>query len=65
MMIFIKYVMYESGDEDIDTKESIVVGEDGKRMTIRHVMVPSQKDIEEMILERKKQALIDKYLGNI
>lgn len=31
-------------------------------MTIRHVMVPTQKDIEEMILERKKQALRDKYL---
>ena len=29
----------DSDNDDIDTKESIVVGEDGKRMTIRHVMV--------------------------
>lgn len=53
----------DSDDEDIDTKESVVVGEDGKRMTIRHVMVPSQKDIEDMILDRKKKALLEKYLS--
>ncbi|EYC18937.1 hypothetical protein Aduo_016265 [Ancylostoma duodenale] len=54
----------DSDGEDIDTKESIVVGEDGKQMTIKHVLVPSQKDIEEMIIERKKQELIEKYLSS-
>ncbi|KIH57057.1 hypothetical protein ANCDUO_12754, partial [Ancylostoma duodenale] len=29
----------DSDGEDIDTKESIVVGEDGKQMTIKHVLV--------------------------
>lgn len=53
----------DSDDDDIDTKESIVVGEDGKQMTIKHVLVPSQADIEEMIMERKKQELIEKYLS--
>lgn len=52
----------DSDDDDIDTKESIVVGEDGKQMTIKHVLVPTQADIEEMIMERKKQELIEKYL---
>ncbi|PAV88785.1 hypothetical protein WR25_12863 isoform B [Diploscapter pachys] len=53
----------DSDDEGIETKESVVVGEDGERMVIRHVMVPSQNDIEDMLLERKKQALREKYLG--
>ncbi|VDL66372.1 unnamed protein product, partial [Nippostrongylus brasiliensis] len=52
----------DSDGEDIDTKESIVVGEDGKQMTIKHVLVPSQSDIEEMIIERKKKELMEKYL---
>ncbi|KAI6190255.1 hypothetical protein M3Y97_00097300 [Aphelenchoides bicaudatus] len=42
-------------EEEFDIKESVVKGEDGREMIIRHVMVPSQKDIEEMIIERKKQ----------
>ncbi|XGW01357.1 hypothetical protein V3C99_013925, partial [Haemonchus contortus] len=56
-------VQDDSDGEDIDTKESIVVGEDGKQMTIRHVLVPTQSDIEEMIIERKKRELMEKYLA--
>ncbi|CAI4231554.1 unnamed protein product [Auanema sp. JU1783] len=57
------YKVEDSDEEDIDTKESVVVGEDGRNMTIRHAMVPSQKEIEELILDRKKQTLIDRYLS--
>ncbi|KAK6041348.1 Isy1-like splicing family protein [Cooperia oncophora] len=57
------YKIEDDDGEDIDTKESIVVGEDGKQMTIRHVLVPSQSDIEEMIIERKKRELMEKYLA--
>ncbi|GMR59011.1 hypothetical protein PMAYCL1PPCAC_29206, partial [Pristionchus mayeri] len=57
------YKVEDSEEKTMETRESIVVGEDGRKMTIRHVMVPSQEDIEEIILERKKQALIDKFLS--
>lgn len=39
------------------------MGEDGREMIIKHVMVPSQKEIEEMIVERKKQYLLEKFVG--
>lgn len=42
-----------------------MVGEDGKEMVIKHVMVPTQKEIEEMIVERKKQYLLEKFVGSI
>jgi hypothetical protein len=32
-------------------------------MIIKHVMVPSQAEIEEMIVERKKQHLLTKFVG--
>lgn len=47
----------------MNIKESVVMGEDGREMIIKHVMVPSQKEIEEMIVERKKQYLLEKFLG--
>uniref|UniRef100_A0A1I7V4R3 Pre-mRNA-splicing factor ISY1 n=1 Tax=Caenorhabditis tropicalis TaxID=1561998 RepID=A0A1I7V4R3_9PELO len=52
----------EDDDDDLQTQESTVVGEDGRPMTIRHVLFPTQKDIEEMLLEQKKQELMAKYL---
>lgn len=42
-----------------------MIGEDGKEMVIKHVMVPTQKEIEEMIVERKKQYLLEKFVGDI
>lgn len=39
------------------------MGEDGREMIIKHVMVPSQTEIEEMIVERKKQYLLEKFVG--
>ncbi|CAD5232941.1 unnamed protein product [Bursaphelenchus xylophilus] len=60
------YQVEEDSDDEmepIDVKESVVLGDDGREMIIKHVMVPSQKDIEEMIVERKKQALLAKFVG--
>ena len=37
------------------------MGEDGREMIIKHVMVPSQSEIEEMIVERKKQYLLEQF----
>jgi hypothetical protein len=37
------------------------MGEDGREMIIKHVMVPSQSEIEQMIVERKKQYLLEKF----
>jgi len=56
------YRMSDS-DDDLETKESVVMGEDGSRMAIRHVVVPTQEEVESLILARKKQALVDKYLA--
>jgi len=57
------YRVQEDDEGELETKESVVVGEDGKEMIIKHVLVPSQKEIEEMIVERKKQFLLDKFVG--
>lgn len=57
------YKMDEGSDDEVNIKESVVMGEDGREMIIKHVMVPSQKEIEEMIVERKKQYLLEKFLG--
>jgi pre-mRNA-splicing factor ISY1 len=57
------YKVEDDSDDEFDIKESVVLGDDGKEMVIKHVMVPTQKEIEEMIIERKKQYLLDKFLG--
>lgn len=60
------FFVKDSDDEDeaaIPIKESVVMGEDGKEMIIKHVMVPSQAEIEEMIVERKKQYLLEQFAG--
>lgn len=56
------YKIEDEDEDDLVTHESTVVGEDGRPMTIRHVLIPTQKDIEVMLLEQKKQELMDKYL---
>ncbi|CAI2354686.1 unnamed protein product [Caenorhabditis sp. 36 PRJEB53466] len=56
------YHVEEDDDDELQTQESTVIGEDGRPMTIRHVLLPSQSDIEEMLLEQKKQELLAKYL---
>ncbi|KAI6213211.1 hypothetical protein M3Y94_00123800 [Aphelenchoides besseyi] len=48
------------GEEQFDIKESVIRDEQGRTMVIKHVMVPSQAEIEAMIAERKKQDLSEK-----
>uniref|UniRef100_A0A158Q7C5 Pre-mRNA-splicing factor ISY1 homolog n=1 Tax=Elaeophora elaphi TaxID=1147741 RepID=A0A158Q7C5_9BILA len=55
----------DSDEEDIGTKQSVLIGDDGKKTFIQHVVVPTQKEIENLILERKKAQLFEKYVGNI
>jgi len=55
------YSIQDDSDEEVSIKESVVMGEDGREMIIKHVMVPSQSEIEEMIVERKKQYLLEKF----
>lgn len=57
------YKAEDDSDDEFNVKESVVIGDDGKEMVIKHVMVPSQKEIEEMIVERKKQYLMAKFVG--
>ncbi|KAK6107471.1 Isy1-like splicing family protein [Brugia malayi] len=54
----------DSDEEDIGSKQSVLIGDDGKKTFIQHVVVPSQKEIENLILERKKAQLFEKYVGN-
>lgn len=56
------YKVDDDSDGEWQTKTSEVIGEDGKRVKIHHVMVPTLKDIEEAMLETKKQQLLNKYL---
>ncbi|CAJ0568493.1 unnamed protein product, partial [Mesorhabditis spiculigera] len=57
------YKVEDDADGEWQVKITEVVGEDGKKVEIRHVMVPTLKDIEESLLESKKQQLLEKYLG--
>jgi len=57
------YRMEDASDDELEVKESVVMGEDGREMIIKHVMVPSQSEIEQMIVERKKQHLLEKFVG--
>lgn len=41
--------------------EEKVVNESGQPRFIAHVPVPSQQEIEQALLRRKKQELLDKY----
>ncbi|CAB3397581.1 unnamed protein product [Caenorhabditis bovis] len=52
----------EEDEGDLETQETTVIGDDGRPMTIKHVLIPTQQDIEEMLLEQKKQELMAKYL---
>ncbi|KAH7731344.1 Protein F53B7.3 [Aphelenchoides avenae] len=52
----------DDDDEEANVKESVVIGEDGREMVIRHVIVPSQQEIEQLIAERKKQDLMERPL---
>lgn len=56
--------VFKDSDEDLDTKKSVIVSEDGKETFVQHVVVPSQKEIEELILQRKKAQLYEKFLSN-
>ena len=54
--------MQDSDEEEhFDIKESVVRGEDGREMIIKHVMLPSQAEIEAMIAEHRKDRPIDTY----
>ena len=46
----------------MDTKQSTLVGDDVKETFVQNVMVPSQKDVEELILQKKKAQLYEKFL---
>jgi len=51
-------------DEELGTVRSVVLGDDGQVVHIQHVAVPSQSEIEQLLLERKKIELTEKYLGS-
>ncbi|KAK0411161.1 hypothetical protein QR680_005520 [Steinernema hermaphroditum] len=57
-------VTYDSDDEEQDLKKSVVLGEDGKEVVIKHVVVPSQAEVEAALVERKKQFLLDQFVGS-
>lgn len=50
-------------DDEESTQESKDKGTDLEKF-IAHVSVPSQKDIEQALLMRKKQELLEKYAPN-
>ncbi|XP_072026380.1 pre-mRNA-splicing factor ISY1 homolog [Amphiura filiformis] len=49
----------ESEGEDDESKET--EGEEGQPRYVAHVPVPSQKEVEEALLRRKKMELLEKY----
>lgn len=61
--VLFSLVQDSDGEEQFDIKESVIRDEQGRPMVVKHVMVPSQAEIEEMIVERKKQYLLEKFVG--
>ncbi|CAJ0961110.1 unnamed protein product, partial [Mesorhabditis belari] len=57
------YKVEDDPESDWHVKITEILGEDGRKMAIRHVMVPTLKDVEEALLESKKQQMLEKYLG--
>ncbi|TKR86416.1 hypothetical protein L596_011012 [Steinernema carpocapsae] len=57
-------VTHDSDDEEEDLKKSVVTGKDGKEAVIKHVAVPTQEEVEAALVERKKQFLLDQFVGS-
>lgn len=56
--------IYATDDKDNDAE----MGDDtltGDKPFVSHVPVPSQKDVEEMLVRRKKQELLDRYASEL
>ncbi|XP_051967732.1 pre-mRNA-splicing factor ISY1 homolog isoform X1 [Xyrauchen texanus] len=54
------YAVIDDEQSDEETREKME-GEDGAQTFIAHVPVPSQKEIEEALVRRKKMELLQKY----
>jgi pre-mRNA-splicing factor ISY1 len=50
------YAVEESDDEDVEKKKT-----EGDQKFIAHVPVPSQQEVEQALLRRRKQELLEKY----
>ncbi|KAI8504321.1 PREDICTED: pre-mRNA-splicing factor ISY1 homolog [Branchiostoma belcheri] len=57
------YAVEEESDEE-ETGESKMETEEGQQQFIAHVPVPSQKEVEEALLRRKKMELLQKYASD-
>lgn len=56
-----EYIYAVKDDESDDEMREPMEGEDGAQTFIAHVPVPSQKEIEEALVRRKKMELLQKY----
>ncbi|MCI4390237.1 hypothetical protein PGIGA_G00120280 [Pangasianodon gigas] len=56
-----EYIYAVKDDESDDEMREQMEGEDGAQTFIAHVPVPSQKEIEEALVRRKKMELLQKY----
>ncbi|KAI4901264.1 hypothetical protein NFI96_030326, partial [Prochilodus magdalenae] len=56
-----EYIYAIKDDEQSDDEREQMEGEDGTQTFIAHVPVPSQKEIEEALVRRKKMELLQKY----
>ncbi|XP_062842805.1 pre-mRNA-splicing factor ISY1 homolog [Trichomycterus rosablanca] len=56
-----EYIYAVKDDESDDETREQMEGEDGAQTFIAHVPVPSQKEIEEALVRRKKMELLQKY----
>lgn len=57
-MSFKIHVYFQSDDEEDSVKQ---VADGSQQRFVAHVPVPSQQDIEQALLRRRKQELLEKY----
>ncbi|XP_065884662.1 pre-mRNA-splicing factor ISY1 homolog [Dysidea avara] len=57
--------IYAVHDDDSDTEDvAMVTGDDQQKSLMAHISVPSQDDIEQMIIAKKKQELLNQYASD-
>jgi pre-mRNA-splicing factor ISY1 len=56
LVIYLLRMDSQSDDEDVEKKKT-----EGDQKFIAHVPVPSQQEVEQALLRRRKQELLEKY----
>ena len=52
-------------DEEMEDADNSGLAGEGESRFVAHVPVPTQRDVEDMLIRRKKQELLDRYASDV